>query len=201
MVHKTSSILFKAAEETRQVDFLDFCKHCLGTYCCVEARPPISSKRKSIVEDYLKGNGAPVENAFEEKNSYQSPREVEGNKCCFLDSVTKKCLVHKVKPETCVAGPITFNINPQTGKIEWFLKTEKICPLAGALFNNRVEFQRHLASAKRELLTLVHDLDPEALQAILTIEESDTFKIGEDDLDAEALSKLKPNAKTDTIKQ
>jgi hypothetical protein len=99
-----------------------------------------------------------------------------------------------------VAGPITFNINPQTSKIEWFLKTEKICPLAGALFNSKVELQRHMASAKRELLTLVHDLDAEALQAILTIEEPDTFKIGEDDLDAEVLSKLKPIAKTSTIK-
>jgi hypothetical protein len=140
-----------------------------------------------------------VENVFEEKNFYQFPREVEGNKCCFLDSETKKCLVHQVKPETCVAGPITFNIDSKRDKIEWFLKTEKICPLAGALFNNSIEFHKHFASAKRELLTLVHDLDTEALQAILKIEEPDTFKIGEDDLDAGILSKLKPIGKTDII--
>jgi len=144
-----------------------------------------------IIEDYLKGNGAKVQNPFQEKGSYQSPREAEGDKCCFLDGKTGKCLVHTVKPETCVAGPITFDINAHTGKIEWYLKTEKICHLAGALFRSKNELERHVDSAKRELLTLVHDLDAEALEAILKIEEPDTFKIGEDDLDTEVLRKLK----------
>lgn len=90
-----------------------------------------------------------------------------------------------------MAGPITFDIDAQTGKIEWFLKTEKICSLAGALFRSKNELQKHIDSAKRELLALVHELDAEALQAILKIEEPDTFKIGEDDLDTGVLRKLK----------
>ena len=144
-----------------------------------------------IIESYLKGNGTHVEDAFEEKKAYRFPREIEERRCCFFDRKTKKCQVHAVKPETCVAGPITFDINGDTGKIEWYLKTEKICPLAGALFRSKNELQRHVESAKRELLTLVHDLDAEALQLILKIKEPDTFKIGEDDLDAEVLRKLK----------
>jgi Fe-S-cluster containining protein len=192
MTQRASNTTTTANAENRQANFLNFCRHCQTTACCIEARPPISSKRKMIIEDYLKSNGAQVENVFQEKNSYQSPKEVEGNRCCFLDGETRKCLVHAVKPETCVAGPVTFNINPQTGKIEWFLKTEKICPLAGALVKDSSELQKHLASAKRELLALVHDLNADALQAILTIEEPDTFKVGEDDLDAEILLKLKP---------
>jgi Fe-S-cluster containining protein len=188
----------KAKAKTRQANFLDFCKHCQTTECCIEARPPISSKRKKTIEDYLKAIDAQIEDVFQEKNSYRAPRETEGNKCCFLDGKTKKCLVHAVKPETCVAGPITFNIDSKKGRIEWFLKTEKICPLAGALFRNKSELQRHQESAKRELIALVHDLDAEALQAILTIEEPDTFKIDEDDLDSEVLLKLKPFAQTGT---
>jgi len=143
-----------------------------------------------IIESYLKGNGTHVEDAFEEKKAYRFPREIEERRCCFFDRKTKKCQVHAVKPETCVAGPITFDINGDTGKIEWYLKTEKICPLAGALFRSKNELQRHVESAKRELLTLVRDLDAEALQAILKIGEPDTFKIDEDDLDAEVLRKL-----------
>jgi hypothetical protein len=49
-----------------------------------------------------------------------------------------------------------------------------------------------LEAAKKALLALVHDLDAEALQAILKIDEPDTFRIGEDNLDAEVLLKLKP---------
>jgi Fe-S-cluster containining protein len=199
MAHKASSRIDKITKEKRQANFLDFCKQCLETKCCVEARPPISLRRRMIIEDYLKVIDTHIADVFQENNSYRSPRETEGNKCCFLDSETRRCLVHAVKPETCVAGPITFNIDLQTGEIEWFLKIEKICPLAGALFKNKDELQRHLESAKRELLTLVHDLDTEALQAILKIEEPDTFKIGEDDLDAEVLSKLKTKAQTSRV--
>jgi Fe-S-cluster containining protein len=153
-----------------------------------------------IIEDYLEGNGVHIKNAFEEEKAYRSPREIEEGKCCFFDGKTRKCLVHAVKPETCVAAPITFDINVHTGKIEWFLKTEKICPLAGALFRSKNELQKHVESARRELLVLVHDLDAEALRAILKIEEPDTFKIGEDDLDGEVLLKLKPRGSTGIVK-
>src|SRR3990170_9052019 len=178
-------------EHSRQANFFNICETCPHTNCCIEARPPITSKRKTIANNYLKDKGETIENAFEEKNNYTFPRETDGNHCVFLDKETKKCRVHSVKPETCAAGPITFDINVETGKIEWFLKTEKICPLAGALYGNKEALKNHLDCARKELLKLVHDLDSEALCAILKIEEPDTFKIGEDDLDASVLTKLK----------
>jgi len=95
-----------------------------------------------------------------------------------------------MKPETCVAGPITFDINLRTKKIEWYLKMEKICPLAGVVYKDKESLTKHLESAKREILTLVRELDPEALKAILKIEEPETFKIGEDNIENRILEKL-----------
>lgn len=186
----------KMGEHPRQANFYSVCEKC-PLNCCVGARPPVTSKRKMIIENYLKATGLTIKNAFEEKNIYMFPRETEGNQCIFLDKTTKKCQIHPVKPETCVAGPITFDINLKTGEIEWFLKTAKICPLAGELYKNKWELQSHMESARRELLKLVNDLDADALQAILKIEEPDTFKIGEDNLSPEVLAKLRLNTNSE----
>jgi len=188
----------KMGEQPRQANFFNICGNCLVN-CCVRARPPVTSKRKTIIKNYLKATGLAIENAFKEKNVYTFPRETEGNQCIFLDKNTKKCQIHPVKPETCVAGPITFDINLKTGKIEWFLKTEKICPLVGVLYRNKSMLQSHLELARKELLKLVNDLDAEALRAILKIEEPETFKIGEDDLSPEVLAKLNSVAKKDQL--
>jgi hypothetical protein len=96
-----------------------------------------------------------------------------------------------VKPETCVAGPITFDINLQTGKIEFYLKFERICSLAGKLKKDQVALEKHLNSAKQELLTLVGELDFEALSAILQITETETYKIGESSLSEDVLERLR----------
>jgi len=139
----------------------------------------------------LNGNGTVARNTFE-NGEYSFPKETEDGNCIFLDKTTKKCRIHSVKPETCVAGPVTFDINRRTGKIEWYLKTAKICPLADVLYRDKEAFEKHLKSAKHEILRLVQDLDAEALGAILTIEEPDTFKVGEDAVHSKVLSKLKP---------
>ena len=188
----------KMGAQLRQANFFNVCENCPKS-CCIGARPPVTSKRKAIIKNYLKATGLAIENAFEEKNTYMFPKEIEGNQCIFLDKSTKKCRIHPVKPETCVAGPITFDINLKTGEIEWFLKTEKICPLVGVLYRNKLMLQSHMKSARRELLKLMYDLDAEALQAILKIEESDTFEIGEDDLSPEVLAKLNSVAKKDQL--
>jgi hypothetical protein len=139
----------------------------------------------------VKTNGIAVGNLFE-NGKYVFPREVEGGRCIFLDEPTKRCKVHPVKPETCVAGPITFNINMKTGKIEWFLKTDKICLLAAPLHKDKAAYAKHLRSAKREILRLLHGLDANALRAVLSVEEPDTVKVDEDSAPPEVLTKLKP---------
>jgi len=180
-------------EKLRQANFYEVCENCSKS-CCVGARPPITSKRKAVIKNYLKAKGVRVENAFEEKNAYTFPREIEGNQCIFLDRSTKKCRIHPVKPETCVAGPVTFDIDSKAGKIEWFLKMEKICPLAGMLCRSEKELKGHLEASRKEILKLVDDLDAEALKAILKIEEPDTFKIGEEELPPGVIMKLRPSA-------
>lgn len=181
---------FKINSESRQADFFDVCEKCL-LGCCNGARPPLTSKRKSIIQKFLNANGLRVSNPFENRD-YTFPKETEDGYCIFLDKTTKKCRIHPAKPETCVAGPITFDINLETGEIEWFLKTDKICQLASSLYKDKEAFEKHLRSAKREILTLVRDLEAKALRAILTIKEPDTFRIGEDALDSKVIAKLKP---------
>jgi Fe-S-cluster containining protein len=116
------------------------------------------------------------------ESSYTHPRETREGYCIFHDRGTRLCRIHSIKPETCVAGPITFDFNPKTKKVEYFLKMEKICPLAGRIYEAKGgTLEKHLESARREIRRLLADIEPEALKAILKIEEPDTFKIYEED--------------------
>lgn len=99
-------------------------------------------------------------------------------------------MVHQVKPETCVAGPITFNINFLTKKVEWFLKKSEICAYAGILYTDNAAFKEHSEIAKRQITQLIKELDAEELRAIMQIEEPQTFKISENDLPTKAIRKL-----------
>jgi hypothetical protein len=137
----------------------------------------------------LKKQKIPIDSPFVQ-TSYVFPKDTAEGYCIFYDKKTKKCLIHPVKPETCVAGPITFDINVKNRKIEWHLKMEKICRLAGVLYKNEAVLEKHLASAKREILQLVNELDSEALTALLKIEEPETFKIDEDNIGKDTLDKL-----------
>jgi hypothetical protein len=70
------------------------------------------------------------------------------------------------------------------------LKSESICSLADILYNDKEALEKHLSSAKKELQTLVQELDAKALCAILRIDEPSTFEIGEDSLSSEILEKI-----------
>jgi hypothetical protein len=98
--------------------------------------------------------------------------------------------VHHVKPETCRAGPVTFDINCRTQKVEWHLKKAEVCELAKKLHENDVQFKEHLNIAKKELSRLICGLDSDDLRAILKIEEPQTVKIGEEELPKEVVRKL-----------
>lgn len=174
----------------RQNNFLDVCDECRTSYsCCNDTTPPVTSERRKIIEAYLKENGRSVANPFE-RTEYVFPRLRADGYCVFHDRKTKRCLIHPVKPETCVAGPITFDINAEKGKIEWFVKKENMCRLAGNVNRDKQLLQKHLASAKKEVLRLVAQLSGEELKAILSKDEPETFKIEEDELDEELLRKL-----------
>jgi hypothetical protein len=61
-----------------------------------------------------------------------------------------------VKPETCRAGPITFDINFATGKLEFYLKKGVICEYATVLYENK-PVQRHFEVAKAEITKLLRN--------------------------------------------
>jgi len=172
----------------RQDNFFDVCVNCKDS-CCRGARPPLTAGRKRIIESYLRERKIPTENPFT-RTEYDFPKEDTAGYCVFYNRQTRHCQVHAVKPETCAAGPITFNLNKASGKIEWFLKMEQVCPLAGKLYMNKPRLKKHLESAKKEITRLVSELDPEALRGILKIDEPETFKIGEDDVADNVLNKL-----------
>lgn len=182
-----------SAKDERQANFFAVCKHCQDS-CCRNARPPISSKRKKTILEYLRENKIPIKNPFVH-TAYTFPREDAEGYCLFYNKAAKKCLIHPVKPETCVAGPVTFGINVPNRTIEWYLKKERICALAGVLFKNEALLEKHFELAKKEILDLVRELDSTALKAILKIEEPETFKIDENIIDSSVVDKLNPNAK------
>jgi len=176
-------------EVLRKTCAFDVCYRCeLG--CCQDVKPPLTLKRKKIIEDYLREQKIRVENPFTDK-AYSYPTVDAMGFCLFYDKDTRRCLVHPVKPETCRAGPVTFDINRRTRKVEWHLKTAEVCELAKILRGNDDLFRAHLKVAKEEILRLICELDSEALQAILKIEEPQTVKIGEDDLPQEVIAKLR----------
>lgn len=167
----------------------DVCSQCQTT-CCLDANPPLTHQREKIITDYLNAQKQPAENAFVHAD-YAHPADDSKGYCTFLNKETGKCRIHPAKPETCRAGPVTFDINLQTRKVEWFLKKGEICGLAEQLHEcGGDRFKDHFEAAKTELMQLICELDGEALKAILKIPEPQTFKIGENDLPKEAWQKL-----------
>jgi Fe-S-cluster containining protein len=174
----------------KQTNFFDICSQCRSNYdCCYDSKPPITDERRKTIEAYLKKAKIPLDNPFAQEE-YVFPTVENDGYCVFHDRKTRKCLIHQVKPETCVAGPITFDINSQSQKIEWYVKKEKICLLARAVYENKELLRKHLELAEKELTRLVDELDSKALKAILKKEEPETFKIDEDYMRKNVLNKL-----------
>jgi len=166
----------------------DVCSQC-KIICCQDAKPPLSEKRKKIIKEHLEKLKINIEKPFT-KEGYSYPTVDELVFCSFFSKETGKCSVHPVKPETCSAGPITFDINFSTRKVEWFLKKAELCAFAGVLFSNKAALKDHFEIAKKELTSLIRELNPEELRVIVKIEEPHTFKIGEDDLPLEVVRKF-----------
>jgi hypothetical protein len=124
------------------------------------------------------------------QSEYSYPATDANGFCKFYNKETGECCVHPIKPETCRAGPITFDINLKTRKVEFYLKKMEICAFAGLLYNDQASFKRHLEVAKEEILRLISELDVDALREIIKIPEPQTIKIEEDDLPPEVAMKL-----------
>lgn len=144
------------------------CMRC-GGHCCDDAHPPISEHcyRRLVAE------GVP-DNAFE-RNGYRYVRTRADGTCMLWNG--GRCGIHGIKPETCGAGPFTFDVKGDT--IEIFLKFETICPLVRLFKDVPEAYDQQYAKAVKSITRLVSNLTDEEIAAICRIEEPETEKVAE----------------------
>jgi Fe-S-cluster containining protein len=141
------------------------CSNChLQGGCCFEARPPLTSERINI----LKQNGVP-EDAIEFAGYKRLRLKQDGFCVLFQDG---KCSIHSIKPETCVAGPFTFDIVGDDLQI--FLKRESICPMVRFLKSNRQAYDGLFEAAVDKIMHLLANIPSSEMAEILKIEEPET---------------------------
>jgi Fe-S-cluster containining protein len=144
------------------------CLRC-GGRCCDGAHPPISEH----CYRRLLANGVP-EDAFEWTGYRYLKTRTDGT-CTFWNG--GKCGIHGIKPETCRAGPFTFDVRGDV--IEIFLKFEKICPLVRLFKEVPEAYDQQYALAVKSITHLVSNLKDGELAAICRIEEPETEKVTE----------------------
>ncbi len=138
-------------------------------HCCHDAHPPISPS----CYDRLTKAGVPEE--MFESEGYTRLKTKKNGECILL--VNGKCSIHSCKPETCRAGPFTFDVKDDV--IEIFLKYEAICPMVRLLKEVPAAYDQQYAAAAKSIAHLVNNLPDEELAAVCRIDEPDTEKIAE----------------------
>jgi hypothetical protein len=140
------------------------CMAC-GGHCCDEAHPPVSQERYRA----LIAAGIPAA-SFERKEGYFRLRTHKDNTCILM--VDHKCTCHAIKPETCRAGPFTFDVVNDTIRI--FLKQASICPIVPLLKEQPAAYHQQYERAAENIVRLVSGLPKEEIEAINRIEEPET---------------------------
>lgn len=145
------------------------CMQC-GGHCCCEAYPPISGH----CYQRLVAEGIPA-SQFIDRGGYRSLRTGSDGHCILWKD--GKCSIHGIKPETCRAGPFTFDVKGDT--IEIFLKFEKLCPIVRLLREAPGAYDQQYSLAVRSITHLVSCLTEEELAVICRIDEPETEKVAE----------------------
>ncbi|MCJ7444329.1 MAG: YkgJ family cysteine cluster protein [Methanotrichaceae archaeon] len=146
------------------------CFECqLNRGCCFAAKPPLTNERIKILLD----NG--VSGELIEFAGYKRLK-VKPDGFCVLFR-TWRCGVHLIKPETCVAGPFTFDLRGSI--LEIYLKKKSICPMVELLKENREIFERLLTLAAENIMKLLKALPKDELAEILKIDEPETELVAE----------------------
>ena len=169
-----------------------FSKLCIScsTGCCTHVCPPITLERKRIIDRYLRDHELwPCDWLNSTSRHYAFPHETPDGSCIFFDVVQRTCRIHPVKPETCRAGPITFDLNIRQERVIWYLKSGTDCLIAAELRRHPEVLSSYLSTAKKALHQLICRLESSALQAILLIDEPNVSRIGEDPFPATKLKK------------
>lgn len=148
--------------------FSRICERC-GARCCYEAHPPLTEERIRRICTCTN-----LTNRIEQ-NGYRRLCVRQDGFCIMLDHT--RCLINTEKPETCRAGPFTFDIH--NGKLEIYLKKESICPLVGHLKYYPEAYRHQYEHAVRYITHLIQSLPPPELSEVLKIEEPETEKVAE----------------------
>ena len=146
------------------------CDDChLAGGCCFEARPPLSQKRIDILME----NGVSAD-AIEFVGYKRLRLRQDGFCVLFRDG---KCSIHDIKPETCVAGPFTFDI--EGDMLQIFLKRENICPMVRFLRANRKAYDALFETSVEKIMDLIRSVPEEEMAQILQIDEPETDLVAE----------------------
>lgn len=146
------------------------CGEChLQGGCCFEARPPLSQERIDI----LRRSGV-QEDAIEFEGYWRLRLKPDGFCILFEDG---KCSIHSIKPETCVAGPFTFDMKERMLQI--FLKRESICPMVRFLKADRKAYDGLFESSVAMIMHLVQSIPAAEMAEILKIDEPETDLVAE----------------------
>ena len=144
------------------------CARCDG-HCCHDAHPPISSSC------YVRLMKAGVPQETFESEGYTRLKTKKNGECILL--VNGKCSIHSCKPETCRAGPFTFDVRDDV--IEIFLKYETICPMVRLLKDVPEAYEQQYNAAAKSIAHLVRNLSDAELAMVCRVDEPETEKIAE----------------------
>lgn len=146
------------------------CMQC-GGHCCHEAHTPVSGH---FYQRLLTGGVPPA--AFSVNSGYRSVRSSPDGYCVLWKN--GKCSIHGIKPETCRAGPFTFDVKGDV--IEIFLKFESLCPVVRLFKEVPEAYDQQYTLAVKSISHLVSGLTEEELAVICRIEEPETKEGGRD---------------------
>jgi hypothetical protein len=134
----------------------------------MDAHPPLTDERIRIMtENDVSGDNI-------EFAGYKRLKVKEDNMCVMFKD-NGLCAIHGFKPETCVAGPFTFDV--KEGVIEIFMKKESICPLVAVLKQDRKAYDEQYKMAIDKIVRLVAFLPEEELWTVCRIDEPETEKV------------------------
>ena len=144
------------------------CLRCGGHCCDRRASPDLGTLLPEA-----RSAGVPAD-AFE-LNGYRHLKTRPDGTCVQWNG--GKCSIHDIKPETCRAGPFTFDVKGDV--IGIFLKFESICPVVRLLKQTPAAYEQQYERAVKSITRLVANLSDEELEAICRIEEAETEKVAE----------------------
>lgn len=144
------------------------CHNC-GAHCCQEAHPPVSSSC------YERLTGAGVSPEHFEFSGYTRLKTKENGECILSEN--GRCRIHAFKPETCRAGPFTFDVHGN--RIVLYLKKESICPIVRLLKEYPEAYRQQYECAVQSITHLVRNLTEDEISVICQIDEPETEKVAE----------------------